>query len=106
MKYSILKIDDTPKQRGHCGWIRKLSTAGPAELTHLEVHDAEMHYHKKSTEYYYVLNGSGTIKLDDEEIDLKKGDLLTINPGVKHQAKGDLEVLVIAVPPAKEDHYF
>ena len=104
----ILSIDNIPQVRGHCGTIRKLVLEGPAQLEHLVVDKAEKHYHKKTTEYYYVLDGTGHISLDDQIQPIKKGDVIKIEPGVKHQAiEGEtpLEILVIEVPPAQGDCY-
>ncbi|OLT59650.1 cupin domain-containing protein [Moorena bouillonii] len=102
----IVSSDSIPQQRGHCGTIKKLISQEPARFIHLCVDKAEKHYHKKTTEYYYVLDGSGHISLDDEIQPIKKGDLIKIEPGVKHQAiegKSPLEILVIEVPPAIGD---
>ncbi|NER38297.1 MAG: cupin domain-containing protein [Oscillatoria sp. SIO1A7] len=104
----IVSSDRIPQQRGHCGTIRKLVSQGPARLVHLFVENAEKHYHKKTTEYYYVLNGTGQVSLDDNIQPIKKGDVIKIEPGVKHRAiEGEelLEILVIEVPPAIGDSY-
>ncbi|MEQ9670877.1 cupin domain-containing protein [Coleofasciculus sp. G2-EDA-02] len=104
----IRSSDSIPQEKGHCGTIRKLVSQGPAKFIHLFVDNAQKHYHKKTTEYYYVLNGSGHISLDDDIQPIKKGDLIEIEPGVKHQAiEGELplEILVIEVPPAIGDCY-
>ena len=104
----ILSPDSIPQEKGHCGTIRKLVCEGPARLVHLLVDKAEKHYHKKTTEYYYVLEGTGHISLDEKIQPIKKGDVIKIEPGVKHQAiEGEtpLEILVIEVPPAIGDCY-
>ena len=75
----------------------------------MRVKNAEKHYHKISTEYYYVLSGKGKVILDEETYPIQKGDLVKIDPGVRHQALEEadvpLEILVIATPPAIEDNY-
>ncbi|WP_096087790.1 cupin domain-containing protein [Agaribacterium haliotis] len=94
-------------EHGHCGLIRKLNMNGPARIIDLKVQDAERHYHKKTTEYYYILEGTGQVYLDGQLSDVQSGDLITIPPGVVHQAicdKNDmLKILVIEVPPAIGD---
>nr|VFK61593.1 MAG: Mannose-6-phosphate isomerase, cupin superfamily [Candidatus Kentron sp. TUN]VFK70404.1 MAG: Mannose-6-phosphate isomerase, cupin superfamily [Candidatus Kentron sp. TUN] len=102
----ITNIQDIEQVRGHCGTIRRMTTDGPARFIHLLVNDAERHYHEKTTEYYYVLNGEGRIYLDGKIRDIKKGDLVTIPPGTIHNAieqDGPLEIMVIEVPPAIDD---
>jgi mannose-6-phosphate isomerase-like protein (cupin superfamily) len=69
--------------------------------------DAELHYHKRLTETYYILE-CGTdaqMQLDDDVISLKPGMCILIRPGVRHRAIGQMKVLIIAVPkfdPADE----
>ena len=75
-KATIANMNDVSETRGHCGLIRPMTTSGPAKFVHLLVDNAERHYHKKTTEYYYVLNGSGEIYLDGEIHDIRKGDLV------------------------------
>ncbi|NES76727.1 MULTISPECIES: cupin domain-containing protein [Okeania] len=104
----ILSSDSIPLVRGYCGALRKLVLEGLAQLEYLVVDKAEKHYHKKTTEYYYVLEGTGHISLDDNIQPIKKGDVITIKPGVKHQAiegHTPLEILVIQVPPVQGDCY-
>lgn len=105
----ITPLDQTKEEQGHCGIINKLEPQGPSEIIHLRVKNAEKHYHKISTEYYYVLSGKGKIVLDGEIYPIQKGDLVKIDPGVTHQALEEadvpLEILVIATPPAIGDNY-
>ncbi|NET42020.1 hypothetical protein [Okeania sp. SIO2B3] len=62
----ILYSDNIPQVRRHCDTIRKLLSEGTAKLVHIIVDKAEKHYHKKTTEYYYVLDRTGHISLDDK----------------------------------------
>jgi quinol monooxygenase YgiN/mannose-6-phosphate isomerase-like protein (cupin superfamily) len=40
------------------------------------------HHHDRAEEVYFVLSGSGRVKLDDEIIDLTEGDLLRVAPEI------------------------
>nr|VFK31904.1 MAG: Cupin domain-containing protein [Candidatus Kentron sp. MB] len=105
---TIVNISDVKQTRGHCGLIRPMTTDGPARFVHLLVDNAERHYHKKTTEYYYVLNGRGQLYLDGEIYDIRKGDLVTIPPGTVHNAIEQdeaLEIVVVEIPPAVNDVY-
>ena len=104
-KYRVIKAGEVALQKGHCGTIKVLSEE-PVEINHLVVNAAIEHYHKLSTEYYYVINGSGTIFLDNVPYEIEKGDLVKIAAGTKHKAVGELEILVIASPPAKGDRHY
>src|SRR5881227_667514 len=80
-----------------CGHIRPLieeQDGAAAEVHHLEITDAKLHYHERTDEIYYVLEGQGRMRLDDEEIELHKDVVVYVPRGVKHRAWGALKVLV------------
>ena len=69
-----------------------------AEVHHLEITAAKLHYHERTDEIYYVLGGEGRMLLDDEEIELHKDVAVYVPRGVKHKAWGNLKVLVVCIP--------
>ena len=84
-----------------CGQIRTLideQDGAAAEVHHLEITDAKLHYHERTDEVYYVLSGQGRMALDDKEIELGEGVVVYVPRGVKHRAWGDLKVLVVCIP--------
>lgn len=84
-----------------CGQIRPLieETDGAAvEVHHLEITDAKLHYHQRTDEIYYIIDGHGKMRLDDEEIELHEGVVVYVPRGVKHKAWGKLKVLVVCIP--------
>jgi len=84
-----------------CGQIRPLieeADGAAAEVHHLEITDAKLHYHERTDEIYYVLDGAGRMRLDDEEIELRSGVAVYVPRGVKHKAWGNLKVLVVCIP--------
>ena len=84
-----------------CGQIRPLieeKDAAAAEVHHLEITDAKLHYHERTDEIYYVLAGSGWMTLDGEKIELRSGVIVYVPRGVKHKAWGELKVLVVCIP--------
>ena len=50
--------------------------------------DAELHYHKRLTETYYILEcgPDAQMQLDDDVIPLRPGLCILIRPGVRHRA--------------------
>lgn len=54
--------------------------------------------HDKSTFTYIFLEGSGTFYLDDKEVPVKKGDVLSIEPGTRIYYKGNLKQILITTP--------
>jgi mannose-6-phosphate isomerase-like protein (cupin superfamily) len=84
-----------------CGQIRPLieeQDEAAAEVHHVEIHDAKLHYHERTDEFYYVIDGHGTMVLDDEEIELHRGVVVYVPNGVKHKAVGKLTVLTVCIP--------
>jgi mannose-6-phosphate isomerase-like protein (cupin superfamily) len=85
-----------------CGQIRCLveeKDGAAAEVHHVQIHDAKLHYHERTDEFYYVIAGHGTLTLDGEEAELHPGVVVYVPRGVKHKATGDLTVLVVCIPP-------
>jgi mannose-6-phosphate isomerase-like protein (cupin superfamily) len=84
-----------------CGQIRPLleeKDGVAAEVHHLEITDAKLHYHERTDEIYYVLAGAGRMRLDDAEIELRPDVAVYVPRGVKHKAWGRLKVLVVCIP--------
>jgi mannose-6-phosphate isomerase-like protein (cupin superfamily) len=84
-----------------CGRIRPLiedKDGAAAEVHHLEITDAKLHYHERTDEIYYVLDGTGRMRLGDEEIELHKDVTVYVPRGLKHKAWGSLKVLVVCIP--------
>jgi mannose-6-phosphate isomerase-like protein (cupin superfamily) len=84
-----------------CGQIRPLieeQDGAAAEVHHVEIQDAKLHYHERTDEVYYVIDGEGTMVLDDEVIELHRGVVVYVPRGVKHKAVGDLTVLTVCIP--------
>ncbi len=79
----------------------------PAAWAHaVDIDGAKLHYHQRSTELYYVLEGGGIVLLDGVEQPVFKGSLVHIPPGVVHGARGKMRVLVVGIPDIAEDDYF
>ena len=102
----------TPRERSTCGWRDRLISRedvelSPAAWAHaVDIDGAKLHYHKCSTELYYVLDGGGSVVLDGVEQLVGTGSLVHIPPGVVHGARGKMRVLVIGIPDIAEEDYF
>src|SRR3954454_14197154 len=84
-----------------CGQIRPLieeADGAAAEVHHVAIHDAKLHYHEKTDEVYYVIDGKGTMTLDGEQIELHEGVVVYVPRGVRHKAVGRLTVLTVCIP--------
>jgi mannose-6-phosphate isomerase-like protein (cupin superfamily) len=84
-----------------CGQIREMISEkdeAAAEVHRVEIDDAKLHYHANTDEFYYVIDGRGTMILDDEEIEVHAGVVVYVPRGVKHKAVGKLTVLTVCIP--------
>lgn len=103
---------DAPRERSACGWRHLLISRqdrdrNPAAWAHaVDIDGARLHYHRRSTELYYVLEGQGTVELDRVEYEVRKGSIVHIPPGVVHGAKGRMRVLVVGIPDISPDDIF
>ncbi|CAN5266634.1 cupin domain-containing protein [soil metagenome] len=69
----------------------------------------ERHYHKLSEEFYFLLEGRGTMEIDGERRPVSAGDAILIPPGAWHQisAATPLRFLCCCAPPySHEDTFF
>jgi mannose-6-phosphate isomerase-like protein (cupin superfamily) len=102
----------TPRERSACGWRDRLisredASLSPAAWAHaVDIDGAKLHFHRRSTELYYVLEGEGVLSLDGVDQQVRKGSLVHIPPGVVHGARGRMRVLVIGIPDIAADDYF
>lgn len=102
----------TAREKSACGWRDRLishedAVLNPAAWAHaVDIDGAKPHFHKRSTELYYVLDGEGSVHLDGEELPVYKGSIVHIPPGVVHGAIGKMRVLVIGIPDIADDDYY
>lgn len=99
-----------PRERSACGWRYRLISREDSDVAAwvhaVDLDGAREHYHKRSTELYYVLEGEGVVVLDGEEHAVRKGSLIHIPPGVVHGARGRMRVLVTGIPDIADDDFF
>ncbi len=103
--------DEVPRERSTCGWRDRLISREDADVAAwahaFDIDGAREHYHKRSTELYYVLDGEGVVLLNGDEHPVRKGSLVHNPPGVVHGARGRMRVLVVGIPDiADDDLYF
>ena len=102
----------TPRERSACGWRDRLisredAALNPAAWAHaVDIDGARPHCHKRSTELYYVIDGSGTVTVEGQIHTVEKGSLVHIPPLAVHSAAGRMRVLVVGIPDIADDDYF
>jgi len=101
----VIRFEDVEWKRGHCGALKRLLSED-ISFDFVRIEDAERHFHKKTKEYYFIVRGEGEIELNDDVIKVNEGDLVVIEPGTLHRARGKMEVLVIGLPALNESDHF
>jgi mannose-6-phosphate isomerase-like protein (cupin superfamily) len=105
----ITQLDTVKPVSCPCGSARRAFAGKEVASLHLvEISaDSRVHYHKKMTEIYLVLEGDGHIELDGEVFPVKPMTAIMIKPGCRHRAVGKLRVVNIPVPAFDEgDEWF
>lgn len=109
--YEVAQLDTLEARRCPCGWTRRAfaSPDNPVATIHLVdiQEDAQVHYHKKLTEIYLVLEGEGYLELDGERVPVKPLTAVLIRPGCRHRAVGRMKIINLPVPAFDaEDEWF
>ena len=84
-----------------CGDIRCLideADLAAAEVHLVEIQDAKLHYHERTDEIYYIIDGTGKLVLGVDEVEVHKGVVIYVPRGVRHKAVGQLTVLTVCIP--------
>lgn len=72
------------------------ATVPPGVRTHA-------HRHEQTEEFYYVLRGTGRMRLDSDAFDVSPGEAICIPPGTVHDIENtgldDLVILCCCTPP-------
>lgn len=65
-----------------------------------------LHYHKGVEEIYYVLNGEGEVRVDDDTAEIHKGDAVPIRINESHSfsanGNSDLELMIVGIATQKD----
>lgn len=101
--YTIARFDEIDPVQCPCGFSRRAfadtdNTTATMHLVDIE-EDAKVHYHKKLTEVYLILEGSGEMELDGERIPIKPFTAIFIKPGCRHRAVGKMKIVNVCIPP-------
>ncbi|MEY4941370.1 MAG: hypothetical protein RIQ93_3105 [Verrucomicrobiota bacterium] len=101
-RYLFAQLDEMPPVDCPCGVARRAfaSPDNPVATIHLvEIQtDAKVHYHRKMTEIYLVLEGEGFIELDGRRVPVKPLTSVFIKPGCRHRAVGRLKIINVPIP--------
>ena len=97
----VRHIETTPPQSCPCGFSQRIITK--TDFPHAGLHittikSAQKHYHKKTTEIYYILEGKGILEVGGQSIPLTPGATVLIPPETPHRGEGDFKSIIVTVP--------
>jgi mannose-6-phosphate isomerase-like protein (cupin superfamily) len=108
-RYRVAQLDEIPAVACPCGQSRRAFASPDNPVATLHLVDvsatARTHYHKRLTELYLVLEGSGYLEVDGERVPVKPLTTVLIQPGCRHRAVGAMRIVNIPIPafdPADE----
>ena len=102
-KYEITKFTDLDAVRCPCGMTRRAFVSPDNQVATIHLveirQDARTHYHKRLTEIYYILEGSGQMELDGTLVPVEPMTAILVKPLCRHRAVGQLKILNVVIPP-------
>ncbi|MEC7883213.1 MAG: cupin domain-containing protein [Verrucomicrobiota bacterium] len=109
--YLIEQLDEIEATVCPCGLAKRAFVNEPeavASLHEVEINqESKVHYHKRMTEIYLVLEGEGYMELDGERVPVRPLTTIYIKPGCRHRAVGRLKIINIPIPAFDpEDEWF
>lgn len=110
--YLVRRLADAPTVPCPCGQSTRPLTVADTPVCNLHVtfiKDSVRHYHRLCTEVYLVLEGAGTLELNDDRVEVGPGTVVYIEPGTRHRlvSSEGVRTVVFGVPALlPEDEYF
>ena len=100
--YMIAQFDDIDAVKCSCGFSRRAFVDPDNQVATMHIvdieQDAKVHYHKKLTEVYLILEGEGQMELDGQMIPVKPFTAIFIKPGCRHRAVGKMRIVNVSIP--------
>lgn len=109
--YMIARFDELDAVKCPCGFSKRAflgpdNTTATMHVVDIQI-DSRVHYHKKLTEIYFVLEGEGEMELDGRRIPVTPFTAIFIKPGCRHRAVGKMKIVNVSTPPFEpEDEWF
>lgn len=109
--YEIVRFDEMEPAECPCGLTRRAFVRPDNAIATMHMvdirADSKVHYHKKLTEIYLVIEGTGEMELDGEKIPVKPLTAIFIKPGCRHRAVGKMRIVNVPIPAFDpEDEWF
>jgi len=100
--YMIARFDEIDAVKCPCGFAKRAfavpdNSTATMHIVDIQA-DSRVHYHKKLTEIYLILEGSGQMELDGEKIPVEPFTAVFIKPGCRHRAIGKMKIVNVCIP--------
>lgn len=100
--YMLTQFDDIEAVKCPCGFSRRAFVSPENQVVTMHIvdieQDAKVHYHKKLTEVYLILEGEGNMELDGQMVPVKPFTAIFIKPGCRHRAVGKMRIVNVSIP--------
>ena len=100
--FLIEQLDELDSKAWPCGFAKRAFSDEPGAVASLHMveinQDSRVHYHKRMTEIYLVIEGEGFLELDGKLVPVRPFTTVYIKPGCRHRAVGKLKIINIPVP--------
>lgn len=100
----IIKRINTEIINGSCGKIQEMFDSDKLSIAYVDVTaDFKPHKHNEMEEVYYILEGRGTLIIEDERFTIEKDDIIPIPIGKFHsiELESSEPFRLLAITPSK-----
>lgn len=110
--YLVRRPEDAVTVPCPCGQSTRFITGADVPVCNFHItfiQDSVKHYHKETTEVYYILQGRGKMELNDDVVEIEPGMVIYIEPHTPHrlESKEGVRTIVFGVPALRpDDEYF
>lgn len=105
IKFKHFEVIDIPKMVEECKfkWFNQTLTQVNDSVVRLGIVEGEYHWHKHDNddEFFFILEGTLFIDLEDKVIELNAFEGITITKGVMHRTRAPKKVVMLMVETAE-----
>lgn len=101
VKFKHLELIDIPSMVRECrdAWFNQTLTRVNSAVVRVGIVEGEYHWHKHDhdEEFFFVLEGTLFVDLEDRSIELRSGQGVTLPKGVKHRTRAPGKTVMLMV---------
>ena len=105
IKFKHLEVINIPKMVDECTykWFNQSLTQVNKSVVRLGIVEGEYHWHKHDSddEFFFVLEGTLYVDLEDRVIELNANEGTTVSKGILHRTRAPKKVVMLMVETAE-----